>query len=132
MSRKPNGCGRWKDENAKLKKLLADAILDNLMLSHKVIRNLIDETIDAADRQGLNFNICQKAEKFEQQQGRLRFAKNSEDLLTALGPNVPGRCSAGPEGRGMDSPSSFAVWRTYSDADDECDRYPLLSERQPS
>jgi predicted RecB family nuclease len=52
--------------------------------SHKVIRNLIDATIKAADELGLALQCCQKADEVENSQPRLFFAKKNEDLLAAL------------------------------------------------
>jgi AAA domain len=52
--------------------------------SHKVIRNLIDATIRAADELGINLQCCQKADEAEAPQHRLFFANTSEDLLGAL------------------------------------------------
>ncbi len=59
--------------------------------SHKVIRNLIDETIKAADEQGIELQCCHKADVAEPAQHRLTFAKRSEDLIAALGHGVAGR-----------------------------------------
>ncbi|CFX30143.1 conserved protein of unknown function [Candidatus Filomicrobium marinum] len=56
--------------------------------SHKVIRNLIDGTIEAADDLGIGVQCCHKADKVGQPQHRLTFAKRSEDLINALGGNV--------------------------------------------
>ena len=52
--------------------------------SHKVIRNLIDTTIKAADELGIDLQCCQKADEVEDPQHRLFFAKRNEDLLAAL------------------------------------------------
>lgn len=52
--------------------------------SHKVIRNLIDETIKAADELGIDLQCCQKADEVEDPQHRLTFAKSNEDLFAAL------------------------------------------------
>jgi len=56
--------------------------------SHKVIRNLIDETIKAADELGVELQCCHKADEVEPPQHRLSFAKRSEDLIAALGNGV--------------------------------------------
>jgi predicted RecB family nuclease len=56
--------------------------------SHKVIRNLIDETIKAADETGAELQCCHKADEAEPAQRRLTFAKRSEDLIGALGNGV--------------------------------------------
>ncbi len=52
--------------------------------SHKVIRNLIDATIKAADEAGIDLQCYQKATESEGPQHRLFFARTNEDLLTAL------------------------------------------------
>jgi uncharacterized protein len=52
--------------------------------SHKVIRNLIDETIKAADELGIDLHCCQKTDEAEDPQHRLLFAKRNEDLFAAL------------------------------------------------
>jgi len=52
--------------------------------SHKVIRNLIDATIKAADELGVAVQCCQKADEAEDPQHRLFFAKKNEDLFAAL------------------------------------------------
>lgn len=52
--------------------------------SHKVIRNLIDATIKAADELGIEVQCCQKADEVEDPQHRLSFAKSNEDLFAAL------------------------------------------------
>jgi predicted RecB family nuclease len=56
--------------------------------SHKVIRNLIDETIKLADKFNLNLQCCHKADELGPAQHRLTFAKRSEDLIIALGQGV--------------------------------------------
>jgi predicted RecB family nuclease len=52
--------------------------------SHKVIRNLIDATIKAADELGITLECCHKADDVEAPQHRLSFAKSNEDLFAAL------------------------------------------------
>ena len=52
--------------------------------SHKVIRHLIDKTIEEADKLGVELQCCQKADENEMAQHRLSFAKSSENLFTAL------------------------------------------------
>jgi uncharacterized protein len=52
--------------------------------SHKVIRNLIDATIKAADELGIALQCCQKADEVEDPQHRLFFANRNEDLFAAL------------------------------------------------
>lgn len=53
--------------------------------SHKVIRHLIDETIDAAAKEGLDLHCCQKPGEMEDAQPHLSFARSNKDLLAALG-----------------------------------------------
>ena len=52
--------------------------------SHKVIRNLVDATIKAADELGITLQCCQKADEAGGPQHRLFFAKKNEDLFSAL------------------------------------------------
>jgi len=52
--------------------------------SHKVIRNLVDATIKAADELGITLQCCQKADEVGNPQHRLFFAKKNEDLFAAL------------------------------------------------
>jgi len=52
---------------------------------HKVIRNLIDATIEAADELGVDLHCCQKAGEAEEPQRRLSFANSNEELIAALG-----------------------------------------------
>jgi uncharacterized protein len=52
--------------------------------SHKVIRNLIDATIKAADELGIDLQCCQKADEVEAPQHRLSFAKSNDELFAAL------------------------------------------------
>lgn len=52
--------------------------------SHKVIRNLIDKTIEAAEEEGLNLSCIQKAKEIEEDQSNLTFARTNEDVFTAL------------------------------------------------
>lgn len=56
--------------------------------SHKVIRNLIDEVIKAADENGIALQCCHKADEVGEPQHRLSFAKRSEELIAALGNGV--------------------------------------------
>lgn len=56
--------------------------------SHKVIRNLIDATIRAADENGVTLHCCHKAAKTEKPQPRLSFARKSEHLIAELGDRV--------------------------------------------
>ena len=52
--------------------------------SHKVIRNLIDAAIEAADEMDVNLQCCHKAAEKEGPQNRLSFARRNEDLFAAL------------------------------------------------
>ena len=52
--------------------------------SHKVIRNLIDATIEAADELGIDLQCCHKAAQVENPQHRLSFAQKNEDMIAAL------------------------------------------------
>jgi predicted RecB family nuclease len=52
--------------------------------SHKVVRNLIDATIKAADELGIELQCCQKADEVAEPQHRLSFAKDNDDLIAAL------------------------------------------------
>ena len=56
--------------------------------SHKVIRNLIDATIEAADEMDVQLQCCHKAAEMEEPRHRLLFAKSNEDLFAALGTGV--------------------------------------------
>jgi uncharacterized protein len=53
--------------------------------SHKVIRNLIDATIKAADELGVDLHCRHKADEWEEPQHRLSFAKSNADFLDNLG-----------------------------------------------
>lgn len=52
--------------------------------SHKVIRHLINGTIEAADELGIKLQCCQKADETEDPKPRLFFAKSNGDLFAAL------------------------------------------------
>lgn len=52
--------------------------------SHKVIRNFINATINAADELGIALECCQKADEVAAPQHRLFFAKSNQDLFAAL------------------------------------------------
>jgi uncharacterized protein len=56
--------------------------------SHRVIRNLIDATIKAADEVGVELHCCHKADEPEMPQHRLSFAGSNEDLLSSLGSSI--------------------------------------------
>jgi uncharacterized protein len=51
---------------------------------HKVIRNLINAAIKAAEEQGLDLHCCQKAAEMEETQPHLSFAKSNKDVFAAL------------------------------------------------
>ena len=53
--------------------------------SHKVIRNLLDAVIKAAEEMNVDVNCIQKPSEAEPDQPRLRFAKKNADLLGAIG-----------------------------------------------
>lgn len=53
--------------------------------SHKVIRNLIDEVLRAAEELELDIQCIQKAAEAEPNQDHLRFAKTNPELLGAIG-----------------------------------------------
>jgi len=52
--------------------------------SHKVIRNLINAAIAAAEKQGLDLQCCQKVAEMEEAQPHLSFVTTNKDLLAAL------------------------------------------------
>lgn len=56
--------------------------------SHKVIRNLIDATIKAADELGVDLQCCHKAAEKEEPQHRLSFATKNEELIAAFSQGV--------------------------------------------
>jgi uncharacterized protein len=56
--------------------------------SHKVIRNLIDAAIEAADKQGVELQCCHKSDEWEEPKHRLTFTTKIEDLLADLGNGV--------------------------------------------
>jgi len=56
--------------------------------SHKVIRNLIDATIKAADELGVDLHCCHKADEWEEPQHRLSFARSNADLQDNLGSSI--------------------------------------------
>ena len=57
--------------------------------SHKVIRNLLDKVIEAAEEAGLDLRCVQKPKEMEPDKPRLTFAKDNNALLSAL---ASGRC----------------------------------------
>jgi uncharacterized protein len=56
--------------------------------SHKVILNLIDAAIEAADKQGVDLQCCHKPDEWEEPRHRLSFVTKNEDLLEELGQGV--------------------------------------------
>jgi hypothetical protein len=53
--------------------------------SHKVIRNLVDEVIEAADERGLSIECIQKVSENESNLPRLQFTTDNAALLAAIG-----------------------------------------------
>lgn len=53
--------------------------------SHKVIRNLIDATMKAANELGIALQCCQKADDDGPPHHRLRFAESNQDLFQSIG-----------------------------------------------
>lgn len=53
--------------------------------SHKVIRNLLDEVVKAADELHVDVSCIQKPGEIEEDVRRIRFAKKNEDVFAALG-----------------------------------------------
>jgi uncharacterized protein len=53
--------------------------------SHKVIRNLIDAAIEAAEKCDLELHCCQKVAEKKDAQPHLSFVRNNKDLFAALG-----------------------------------------------
>lgn len=56
--------------------------------SHKVIRNLLDAVVEAADKHDIPLHCCHKADAWEEPQHRLSFAKKNEDFITGLGQDI--------------------------------------------
>ena len=56
--------------------------------SHKVIRLLVDGTIEAADKQGVDLQCRVKSDEVEPPQHRLSFARNNAELIDGLGAGV--------------------------------------------
>ncbi len=52
--------------------------------SHKVIRNLLDEVVRAADESGMDLTAIQKLSEGEENQHRLRFTTDNGDVFNAL------------------------------------------------
>jgi predicted RecB family nuclease len=53
--------------------------------SHKVIRNLLDEVVKAADALGIDVQSIQKPEEKQEDVHRIRFSTKNEEVLAALG-----------------------------------------------
>ena len=56
--------------------------------SHKVIRNLLDEVLRAADERGLGLSAIQKVREMEQDLLQLRFTKDNKAVFRALNSGV--------------------------------------------
>lgn len=54
--------------------------------SHKVIRNLLDEVVKAADEQGIELRCMQKVSDEQDDVHRIEFSKSNEDVIAAIGP----------------------------------------------
>lgn len=52
--------------------------------SHKVIRNLLDKTLEASKELGVDVNCIQKAKEKEDDQDKLLFAKDNQALLSSI------------------------------------------------
>lgn len=52
--------------------------------SHKVIRNLLDKVIEAADELNIDLHCIQKPKEMEPNQDRISFAKSNDNLFKAL------------------------------------------------
>lgn len=52
--------------------------------SHKVIRNLLDEVVKAADENGIALKCIQKVAEPEDDQPRITFTEDNDDVFTAL------------------------------------------------
>ena len=57
--------------------------------SHKVIRNLLDKVVEAAEERGLDVRCVQKPKEMEEDQPRLRFVRDNPSLFAAIGPDCP-------------------------------------------
>ena len=57
--------------------------------SHKVIRNLIDAALDAADETGVDLQCCHKTDGTDEPREGLFLVKANKDLFGALGAGVP-------------------------------------------
>jgi hypothetical protein len=53
--------------------------------SHKVIRNLLDRVVEAAEEMSVDVHCIQKPSEIEPDQPRLTFVENNADLLGAIG-----------------------------------------------
>lgn len=56
--------------------------------SHKVIRNLLNAVVEAADEMGVDARCMQKVSETEPDQPRLRFTKDNAALLGAIGATI--------------------------------------------
>ena len=59
--------------------------------SHKVIRNLIDAALDAADETGMDLQCCHKADGADEPRDGLSLVTKNNDLFGALEAGVPRR-----------------------------------------
>ena len=57
--------------------------------SHKVIRNLLDEVVEASNEMGIDLTCIQKPKDHEPDQGSLKFARSNDGVFSAL---VTNRC----------------------------------------
>jgi hypothetical protein len=55
--------------------------------SHKVIRNVLDEVLEAATELGTSVECIQKVSKTESNQPKLQFTTDNASLLGAIGAN---------------------------------------------
>ena len=59
--------------------------------SHKVIRNLLDKVIEAADELSVPFQCIQKLSEIETNLPRLQFTTDNGELLSAIADKLPSR-----------------------------------------
>lgn len=52
--------------------------------SHKVIRNLLDEVVRAAEQQGLDLRCIQKVDEKQEDAARIRITTKNEEILSAI------------------------------------------------
>lgn len=56
--------------------------------SHKVIRNMLDGICEAAEEEGVDVSCLQKVPELEDNQARLSFTKQNDDLLNGIGNSI--------------------------------------------